>query len=402
MSLNSGVETGERLGMNQFDRSKARRIGIVSPIMSRANIEPFRRLVVLLAESARSSVVIQIDSQPNLPKVLADKTSKAVNIVHTSRRSPVTRALGYLYTQLRIALIILKFSSDVDTWVFYLGDYVILPILASRISRKDAIVTVGGSIVYEVRLKGTAIDKIMIPARDWSLSLCKKIVVYSRRMMNDRELHKYESKIVLAQEHYVDFESFRVIIPYTERENLIGYVGRFEHEKGVLSLIGAIPEILARKPEFQFVIGGDGSLSQDMINLVDKFEEKNKVKFVGWIPYGSLPKHLNQLRVLILPSFSEGLPNILIEAMACGTPVLSTSVGAVPDLIRHLETGFLIESNDSHTIAQETIRFLEDPNLVEIAENGRRHIQETYSFSSALQKWRVALTEKGGTQNSNV
>jgi len=70
-----------------------------------------------------------------------------------------------------------------------------------------------------------------------------------------------------------------------------------------------------------------------------------RVDIPGWISQVDLAKYLNTLRLLVLPSSTEGLPNILLEAIACGTPVVSTPVGAIPDIIQDDENGFIMDNN---------------------------------------------------------
>jgi len=94
---------------------------------------------------------------------------------------------------------------------------------------------------------------------------------------------------------------------------------------------------------------------------------------------------------LVLPSYTEGLPNIMLEAMACGTPVLATPVGAIPDVIRDGKTGFIMEDNSPKCIAENVVRALEHPDLEEIAEAGRRFVEEEFTFERAVEKWRGIL-----------
>lgn len=112
----------------------------------------------------------------------------------------------------------------------------------------------------------------------------------------------------------------------------------------------------------------------------------NKVELTGWILHDELPEYLNELKLLILPSYTEGLPGIVQEGMACGTVVLATPVGGIPDLIKDEETGFIMEDNTPECIAKNVIRALKHPDLERIVKNARKLIEDEYSYEVIVRK----------------
>jgi glycosyltransferase involved in cell wall biosynthesis len=103
--------------------------------------------------------------------------------------------------------------------------------------------------------------------------------------------------------------------------------------------------------------------------------------------------YLNELKLFVLPPYTEGLTTGVLEAMACGTPVLATSVGAIPDVIKDGETGFIMENNSQECIAENVIRVLNYPNLDRIVKNARELVEKEFSYEAAVERYRKIVEE---------
>ena len=359
-------------------------IGIVTfPISAAGNI-PLSNLVDILY--SLSNELYLITGGVGYSFFTNDERVHTYEVRHKASKGILTRALNYIYTQLEISWKLMKLRKNVDLWIFFIGgEGLVLPILTAKVMRKNVVISSAGSGFKVARAQEDPLTTVNALLQSVTYRLSDRIIMYSERLVEEHGLQKYRHKISIAHEHFLDFDKFKVEKPVGERGNLVGYVGRLSKEKGILNFLEAIPDVLEARNELAFLIGGDGQLRLQVEECASKLD--GKVKFVGWIPHDELPRYLNELKLLVLPSYTEGLPNIMLEAMAFGTPVLATPVGAIPDIIKDGETGFIMEDNSPECIAQNIIRALNHPNLEKVARNACALVEREFTFEKAVERY---------------
>jgi glycosyltransferase involved in cell wall biosynthesis len=281
--------------------------------------------------------------------------------------------------------IIVSFLGVMYTPTFFVG----------RIFRKKVIYfEPTGTIIAEEKVfpkipGGKALLKINRALRRFNRSMASVCVVQSE---NEIIQGDFESDIDKVRVLYsiVDTQFYRNEVPLVERPLKIGYIGRFSHAKGTLELIEASK--LIKKQGVSLRLVGDGLLRDSVSGLVRKTDYAH-VELFGWGDENEVVKHLNSIRLLVLPTIAEGIPNILLEAMACGTPVLATNVGGIPDLIEHNVTGFTLPDLNPTTIAKCIQQALAHPELEQVAERAQDHIAQNFSLAACSQRWREILGE---------
>jgi glycosyltransferase involved in cell wall biosynthesis len=129
---------------------------------------------------------------------------------------------------------------------------------------------------------------------------------------------------------------------------------------------------------------------------------RDRVTLSGLIPHDELPELLNRLKLLVLPSYTEGVPTIILEAMACGVPVVATPVGGIPDVVRDGETGFILEDNTPPEIARVILQALACSRLERVAQQASELIRRERSFEAGIAGWRYVLGRVRGEVAARV
>jgi glycosyltransferase involved in cell wall biosynthesis len=143
-------------------------------------------------------------------------------------------------------------------------------------------------------------------------------------------------------------------------EQLVVYVGRFVEEKGMRELVAAAQRLATRNPQFRLVLIGDGVMKVQLMTMVEAANLKSKVYLPGGLPPEKVAQWICASDVLTLPSWSEGYPNVVVEAVACGRPVVATDVGGTNEILNK-NNGILIPPRDAAALEAALERALAQP-----------------------------------------
>jgi len=312
-------------------------------------------------------------------------------IPYTSPDIKIFRVFTFLYFQMRLSVQLIHYHHHFDSVILIFGsENFSIPLLVLKILRKRVILYYVSSqpkiysfIHPELVFLFSCIQRVHNAVSD-------KIIVYSPNLINEWDFGKYRNKIVIAHEYFFK-ETFTVTLPFSDRPPRVGYIGRLSAEKGVQNLVRALPHILGIRKDLRVLIGGEGDLMESIQLSLAEEDFTDQVDLPGWISQDDLPQYLNQLQLLILPSYTEGLPTIMLQALACGTPVLATAVGAIPDIIRDGETGFIMRNNSPECIAENVIRVMSSQIRETVGQQGRRFVEEHFTFEKTRESLRPVI-----------
>jgi len=314
-----------------------------------------------------------------------EKNIKFSPINHKKGKTKLTRIIRYLVTQVMLTLEMLN-HNKIDKWFFFGGDLLLIPLFTCKLlQKKVALLTVSHSGKASESGDKTFSELFYILNR-LCYDLSTLIILYSSNLIKEWELEKYRDKIQIAHKHYLNFETFSPNQRLSERDEVIGFVGSLIKRKNVMSLIKAAKRVKQKKPEVEFYIIGEGPEEEKIKRYIKENDMREYVHLLGWVQHEELPRYLNEMKLFVFPTHHEGLPNVVLEAMACGTPVLATPTDAIPDVIDHKENGFLLNGKTPEDIEREIIDCLSNENLEEISKNGIEYVRKNFNYEVAVKQ----------------
>jgi len=167
---------------------------------------------------------------------------------------------------------------------------------------------------------------------------------------------------------------------------ILGIVGRLAQVKDHKTLLDACHILKNRSKKYHLVVVGDGPLKLDLITYAQTLGIASNVTFTG--ERSDIAELMNAFDVFVLSSVSEGISVTLVEAMACGLPVVATDVGGNPEVVLDGKTGFLVPPQDPDAIAQKIIELLKRPNLRStMGRAGRARAEEVFSIHKSVERY---------------
>jgi glycosyltransferase involved in cell wall biosynthesis len=314
----------------------------------------------------------------------------------------IFQSLRIIFIQVKICWALIKISKYIDIVIFYVGGAnLLLPVLVAKILGLNVITSAIGLGSLSYKKANSDVNITSNPVKNifpFILNRCENIIFYlsdliiveSRNVVNFLSLEKYAHKVFTNGARYIDTNCFKIKTELESRNNLVGYIGRLDYSKGVMNFFRSIEIISKCTDNLMFFIGGSGYLYSNIERQI-KLNSCHNVELTGWISHDEVADYYNRLKLFVLPSYSEGLPTCILEAMACGTPVLSTPVGAIPDIIVDGKTGFIMENNSPECIAENILRAISSPNLEEIAKNAKELVETRFTYFNAVKNYRTMM-----------
>lgn len=165
------------------------------------------------------------------------------------------------------------------------------------------------------------------------------------------------------------------------------FVGRLSNEKGLNVLLDSLAILKSENVDFTLTVLGDGPSRDELEQQTKQLELNENVIFKGFVDQSTIREDLNNSDVFILPSFAEGIPVSLMEAMAIGVPVITTYVGGISELVIDNETGLLCYASDSAGLAESIRKYFDDSKLIEsVVKQGRQHIETEFDVDIQIDK----------------
>lgn len=174
-------------------------------------------------------------------------------------------------------------------------------------------------------------------------------------------------------------------------------VGRLAEQKGQLLLIEAAARLAAKGIRFELVLVGDGEMRTEVEGLIARHGLGRQIWITGWISGDQVREEILAARGLVLSSFAEGLPVVIMEAMALRRPVLTTDVAGIPELVRHGENGWLIPAGsiDALAAAMENFLALSADELRVMGESAHARVRERHSIDTEAEKLAELFLQSG-------
>lgn len=212
----------------------------------------------------------------------------------------------------------------------------------------------------------------------WLIRKASANLFVSEYLMNKLGMDKKDNQYVvytnLVKSRDISYKSNDVL----NKKYRLVFVGRLAHEKGLNYLIEAIKLLINNGTYVELCIIGDGNEKEKLESLCEELDIKQYCKFLGFISYGrKLNKVYQDSDIFVLPSLSEGIPKVLLEAMANGLPIIASDVGGIPEIIKDMENGILVTPKSPEVIAGAAKMIIEKDSLrKKLIQNGYNFVKE--------------------------
>lgn len=248
-------------------------------------------------------------------------------------------------------------------------------------------------------------DAISTRLKRWVVQRCQAVTVVSHAMLAPiQALAGANPPPVSVIPMGTDLQQTFIPNPQVSRAaNQLLFVGRLVEKKGLPYLLHALQQLLPTHPDLQLVVAGNGTALVDLMQLSETLGISQHVTFLGRLEHSSLVRLYQTSTLAVFPFIQaadgdmEGLGLVMVEAMGCGCPVIASDLPAVRDVIRHAETGLLVEANNSNLLAGSIKALLNEPERgKQYSRNALYQTVHQFDWANSIQSYTLLLTSSTG------
>lgn len=217
---------------------------------------------------------------------------------------------------------------------------------------------------------------------------CNKVICQSSIVANELvQMFGADERRIEIVHNWIDLSGYSLNGTAHHRngdcaESQIIFVGWLHSVKGLEYLIRAVKLLADDGLQFRLIICGNGALLDELKSLACELNVDHLIRFEGWVPNARIGELLGQSDIFVLPSLSEGMPNALLQAMACELPVVATNVSSIPALVHDGENGFLAPPKDPEALYRGLKQLILNPDQRRaMGKRNRRRIIEDHDIS---------------------
>jgi len=245
--------------------------------------------------------------------------------------------------------------------------------------RPRVVVEVHGDWRASARLYGSWGRRLLAPAADQVAGWAVKRADRVRAVSGWLEALVRDAGFRGESDRFPTFSDFRAFLgPDPSRppgQPRAVYIGALSGPKGLDVLLKAWRDVVAQVPDARLCLVGEGPLERELRDLARRLGIAESVSFEGGLASGGVRAALDRSSLLVLPSRSEGMPRVVLEALSRARPVVASRIGGIPEMIQHGKTGLLLPPGDAHALAEALGELLRDrERLRRMGDEGRRFV----------------------------
>ena len=202
--------------------------------------------------------------------------------------------------------------------------------------------------------------------RKWSIGCCHQVICQSDEAVSQltTRLKIPRDKLTIVP-NWIDTENYKIQRTWDGKQPVrFLYLGYLETFKGIQHLVDAAAEVKNSNYDFTIEIGGGGGETEALKKQSCELGVDDRISFLGWVSGEKKTRAFKEADVLVLPSYSEGMPNSILEAMSSGLAIIATPVGGIPYLIPSEKHGILVKARESNELAAAMKRLIDNRQLI--------------------------------------